>query len=84
MQYILTQEELDALKNKDREAEKLPSVKDLQKFCSMVADTLSVKSGWYKGRVWGCILTTRKSDEWFCDDCPAVKVCPYEHKEWSK
>lgn len=87
MQYILTQEELDALHKTAREGEKLkklyPNKEVLQAFCSMVADHMPVQDGWYKGKVWGCILTTREKG-WYCDSCPAKKLCPHDYKHWSK
>lgn len=98
MQYILTQEELSALQSRadagDAIKRSMPSIKELQALCSLVADHVPVKSGWYKGKVWGCILTTRKGEgeeqdysddyEWYCDDCPAQKACPYNYKQFSK
>lgn len=84
MQYILTQDELDAHRSQVADAKRLPSVKELQTFCSMVADTLPVAKGWYKGKAWGCILTKNKDKEWYCDDCPAAKICPYQSKHWSQ
>ena len=82
MQYILSQEEIDAQCEKARVLERLPSVDELQKFCTLVADNMLVTDGWKKGQVWGCILSSKR--EWYCDDCPAEKVCPYQNKNWSK
>ena len=83
MQYILSQEEMADTSKKLEAASRLPSVKKLQAFCTMVANTLVLTSGWRKGSVWGCILT-EKEEEWYCDDCPAQEVCPYDAKHWSK
>lgn len=82
MQYILTQEEMDAQREKLSALERLPSIDDLQTFCSFVADNLILANGWRAGTAWGCILTSKH--EWYCDDCPAQKVCPYPDKKWSK
>lgn len=82
MQYLLTQEEMDATRQKVAAINVLPSVEKLQEFCTMVADSMPVKSGWYEGKAWGCILTVKR--EWYCDSCPAKEVCPYHGKRWSK
>ena len=82
MQYVLNEEEYQKYQALKEQLEELPSVKELQKFCTEVANNMPVKEGWYKGRIWGCILD--RSDEGYCDDCPARKVCPYDYKEYSK
>lgn len=82
MQYLLSEEEYDALLKLRKEQKQLPSIENLQKFCTFVADHMPVQSGWYKGKPWGCIIT--RKEEWYCDDCPAEKICPYNGKEWSK
>lgn len=85
MQYVLTEDEYNALLEKSKQQRRMPSKEDLQKFCTMVAETLPVASGWYKGKVWGCVLSEHnKSPCGYCDDCPAKDVCPYDNKEWSK
>lgn len=89
MQYILSDEEFKALSARanagDALVKRMPSVKELQKLCSLVADHVPVEKGWYKGKAWGCILTTKKSGyEWYCDDCPAQNACPYPNKNWSQ
>lgn len=82
MQYIMSQEEMEAVERDRKTLGCLPSADDLQKFCTMVADTTPVQEGWAKGQVWGCILTVKR--EHYCDACPAEKVCPYHDKHWSK
>lgn len=94
MQYILTEEEFTDLQKKASANlnSTMPSKKELQKFCTMIANTVPVKSGWYKDKIWGCIITKENSNpededyepEWYCDECPAREVCPYEYKTWSK
>jgi len=81
MQYLLTEEEFNNLTKKATEAEDLPNKKDLQELCTLAANSIPLKSGWMKGKVWGCILT--RSD-WYCDECPARKVCPHPRKKWSQ
>lgn len=82
MQYILSEEEWDKHIEKVRVLELLPSVEELQKFCTFVSDNVVLTEGWRAGHVWGCILSSDR--EWYCDDCPATKVCPYPNKHWSK
>lgn len=87
MQYLLTSDEYEKLQAKVKEAKKAPNTKDLQEVCTLLADTFILTEGWRKGHIWGCIITeAAKNDggEWYCDECPAQKVCPYPHKEWSK
>ena len=82
MQYLLTQEEIEEQRAKNDALDRLPAVEDLQVFCTFVADNLVLPSGWKEGQKWGCILTVKR--EWYCDDCPAMKVCPHPNKQWSK
>lgn len=89
MQYILTQEEMSE-KNKIisdyyKLQKILPSVEDLQEFCTYVADNLPSWKGWdgkAEARPWRCVLTVKKDH--YCDECPAQKICPKKDKEWSK
>lgn len=83
MQYILSQEELDELKKKQRH-EISENKSKLQKLCSKIADSWIVEEGWYKGKAWGCILTSMRKEEWYCDDCIMKSICPYDGKIWSK
>jgi hypothetical protein len=84
MQYILSQEEYDELRAKQRLDIGMQRSK-LQKLCTKVADTMPVSVKWInqcKPEPWGCILTA-KFDH-CCDECPVQEICPHEHKEWSK
>lgn len=83
MQYLLTESEYEALQEKAEAGKRAPKKEELQKLCTRVADELPAGVEWIgKDKPWGCILT--KKTEWYCDDCPAQKVCPHPHKEWSK
>jgi len=89
MQYILTEEEyqqlVDAPKLIEQEKDKI-----IMALCRRVANTEIVKVSWMtydesKGHVpepWGCILDA--ASEWYCNECPVRKICPYEHKNFSK
>lgn len=81
MQYLLTQEEYEALVTAKREREEKDR-KKLQDFCTMVANELPVKGYGGEIRPWKCLLT--EEDEHYCDLCPSQKVCPHESKEWSQ
>lgn len=84
MQYLLTQEEYDALVNA-RAARSNEGRRKLQEFCTRVANEMPILWGWSadeKPKPWGCILT--KTTEWYCDSCPAKDLCPHTPKEWSK
>jgi len=83
MQYILTEEEINDLRNKKEkwdEAEK----EELQNLCTLAAEHIPVLFDWTtpvsKG-ILGCILNKTTG---YCDECPSQEVCPYPHKSWSK
>jgi len=82
MQYILTEEEYTALKNEGKKAKQ--ALKDtLQDLCTQVCNLKPVKY-WNneKAKIWGCTRTIE--GEWYCDECPVMKLCPYEYKKFSK
>jgi len=84
MQYILTQEEYDALRARQQHEIEISRDK-LQKLCTKIADTMPIKRSWDpKGEhsPWGCIHTEKY--EHYCDLCPVQEICPEPHKEWSK
>ena len=84
MQYLLTQEEYDALRARQQHEIAL-STKKLQKLCTEIANTMPVKRSWdpkAEPSPWGCILTEKH--EHYCDLCPVQEICPEPHKEWSK
>lgn len=82
MMYILTEEEFQALKQKQKASLDL-SEKKLQALCTKIADTMPVKWGWNgpDPKPWGCIHSTE--DEWYCDSCPVTEICPSD-KAWSQ
>jgi hypothetical protein len=85
MQYILTQEEYDALRTE--QALNLEIKRDqLQKLCTRIADNMPVSVKWLdNGRnpqPWGCILSV--DHEHYCDHCPVQDICPSDRMEWSK
>lgn len=83
MQYILTQEEYDKLNQKVKDVEK-SNYQTILDLCQMVSDNMIIGVSWSKEKEpWGCILT-KGEDNWYCDECPVKKVCPYKYKNWSK
>lgn len=86
MQYLLSEEEYLSLKNAEAKAkEKVKN--DLQTLCTMVCDNTPITRYWEdpkeEKRPWRCILSTNHRGH-YCDECPVKKLCPCEHKEWSK
>jgi hypothetical protein len=82
MQYIMSETEYDYYLKKEAIANKSPDKTALQDLCTKAADSIPLTSGWMQGKPWGCILT--RGDNWYCDECPALKVCPHPHKHYSK
>ena len=84
MQYILTQEEYNALKEEQVKIFRL-SEKKLQDLCTKICNEMPVKWGWGgpDPKPWTCILT-QEDDEWYCDKCPVTEICPNPRKSWSK
>lgn len=88
MQYILTEEEYQALtKKKDWKAGVGVTGKRLQQICTKVADEMPIKWSWggSNPEPWGCIITKEKQgEEWYCDQCPVQDICPHPYKAWSQ
>jgi hypothetical protein len=84
MQYLLTETEynnLIAQAKKKNEKQK----KELQELCTLAAMHVPIEVSWIgKPVLWGCILGPEEQNSGCCDDCPSLKVCPYEHKEFSQ
>lgn len=87
MQYLLNQLEYDSLREQAEIGKRAPSKRDLQAFCTRVANEMPVRWTFGAGKVepkpWGCILTKTDVD-WYCDQCPARRICPHPEKEFSK
>jgi len=89
MQYILTQAEYDALRAKAvaTPITALIEKDQLQKLCTDAANYVPV-AGWSpSGRPhpWGCVLDKKGHNyNGYCDDCPAVNICPHTDKDFSK
>jgi len=80
MQILLTHDEWLELKGKANSA---VDERELQKLCTLAANHIPVPQPWRGKGIegpWGCILDKAK----YCDDCPADKLCPNPHKEWSQ
>lgn len=84
MKYILTEEEYEKLK-KDQLGVSILKSKKFQEFCTLAANKIPVKRPWdengEKETPWGCIINN--ADVVYCDLCPAIKFCQYEHKNVS-
>lgn len=85
MQYILTEEEYNALRSSRERKIKLNEQK-LQTLCTKIADEMPVKWGGLDPQPWGCIITAAEEDdnECYCDKCPVIEICPNKDKRWSQ
>ena len=85
MQYILSEEEMEEVRQLRAKMKTLPDVGKLQEMCTKIADECPTWRGW-DGKAepspWGCALSS--DDEWYCDECPVQDICPREWKSWSK
>ena len=80
-QYLLTQEEYDALVCADERAKK--AVRET--LISLCRDVCNHKPqvDW-RGDIpqpWGCI---QDHEGWYCDQCPVQAACPFTGKRYSK
>lgn len=82
MQYILTEDEHKTLMQEVQSWRELRfTIKELQDFCTRVADTMPIAVPWSKEKApWGCIRTTTE----YCDECPAKRICPHKGKRYSQ
>jgi len=82
MQYLLTQEEYDALTEAKRKADARDKA-TLLDVCIMAATHAPGRNG--VKEPWGCILASIPQQRAeCCDDCPAHAVCPHDGKKWSQ
>ena len=88
MQYLLTQQEFDAMqlaKTRRTNDEKAK----LQALCTLAAQHIPIVvecNDDKTTRPWGCILERVKTHDSpaYCDCCPAQTLCPHDAKEWSQ
>lgn len=85
MQYILDEVEMEEIRELRAKMQKLPSIINLQKMCTKIANEWAVWRGW-EGKSdptpWGCVITY--DEGWYCDNCPVRSICPKEYKPLSK
>lgn len=83
MQYILTEDEYLNLKKEGMQRiEQQKAI--IFELCTKVADHMPVRVDWRNEIIpWKCIHSVADG-EWYCDECPVQKQCPYESKHWSK
>jgi len=85
MQYLLSEEELQELKDKATRNDQV-NRENLQWLCTELAKHKPVTVGWKfdpQTEPWGCILDP-ETDPGYCDHCPARELCPSNYKEFSK
>ncbi len=73
MQYLLTEQEYKDLLNKVIIA-KENSKETINDLCQQVANL----------KLYGCIRNNGNDRAFYCDDCPVIKICLYDGKEYSK
>ena len=85
MQYILTEDEYNELKNRANVHKSQHRI-IIQDLCTKLCNSMPVELSWDKSvkRIWGCILSEGQNKHDYCDECPCTTECPYEHKNWSK
>jgi hypothetical protein len=90
MQYILSEEEMEEVRQLRAKMKDLPSPDKLQKMCTKIADEWPTWTGWDRkhpqpAEPWGCVITREEAgEEWYCDECPVQNICPREWKSRSK
>lgn len=81
MQYLLTEEELNALHHR-KAADDKQTIDLIQDLCTKVADHMPVVVlPGSPSQPWGCIITQKRG---LCDECPVKEFCPHPYKRWSK
>ena len=82
MQFLLTPEEYNELSSRRTKTIQLERNK-LQKLCTKIANEMPVKWGWGgpDPKPWKCMI---EEDDWYCDNCPVIVICPYDGKSFSK
>lgn len=85
MQYLLTEEEYNSLKN-GIENNRIEIYDTIQELCVQVAELKPVLFwGREEPEIWGCCKHSDNENNYgYCDECPAQSACPDEHKLWSK
>ena len=88
MEYILTEAEYNTLSEK---AELAIDTKELQELCTLAAIHIPVKQKDWMGnesyKPWGCTIIDDIDDvnyNEYCDECPAIRLCPYTWKSYSQ
>ncbi len=87
MQYILDEAEMNAIRQRETDARKLPTVEALNNVCRHLVSNYALLGA---SRAHGCIYDKVEQDRvhpnytpHYCDDCFVAGICPLE-KSWSK
>jgi len=88
MQYLLSEEEYNELKDKSYLLSKETKEK-LFKVCQLACNNVPVHVSWAdednEDEPWMCIISGAGNVcDSYCDECPVQKECPYDNKQWSK
>lgn len=91
MQYILSEEEMAAIRNEREALRKIPCHSELvialENVCKMVASTMiptehTSRIG-KRDKPYGCIHVNPRESYGYCDKCPVQGICPLP-KDYSK
>lgn len=90
MQYLLTEEEMAAIRREREVARIMPNLEALTNVCQHVAcnmiDTDPPNGGKVRDRPYGCIHVRNGQGHrtaMYCDRCPVRGICP-QPKDWSQ
>ena len=96
MQYLLSEEEMAAIRSEREALRQIPVggrdlIEGLGNVCKMVADTMIVTGATAhqsthslkRNSPYGCIHGDRSDKYGYCDRCPVQGICPLP-KSWSK
>jgi hypothetical protein len=89
MQYLLSEEEMAAIRADRQAIQKLPTLEGLENVCKHVAttmiQTMNVNGGGKSDRPHGCVHVKDEHGytAHYCDRCQMAGICPLP-KEWSK
>lgn len=88
MQYLLTEEEMERVRQERQDRHRMPTREALGAFCKHAATTMVATplSAWHirgQSEPYGCIHVDRDKSYGYCDLCPVRSICPLP-KDFSK
>lgn len=80
MQYLLSEEEMEAVRRERLEHARMPNLEELTNVVKHIATT-AIPEG--RTTPYGCIRVDRRNSYGYCDKCPVLGICPLP-KDFSK